>query len=287
MTEVQRKWSRRAGLMLAACSVAYVAVRLVEYRAELAAAEVPPAVWLALPAFALLYAAAGVLLACAWRELLAAAGQHVALRWSVTTHGLSQLGKYLPGNVFQFVSRQFIGAAGGLPHGVLVRSSLHELLGLAAAGVLLSVWALPLLDNRLGWLSAPPVAGLTLAGALAGARLLAGARIARALAAHLLFLLAAAGIFLSLLGMLSVQPAAAGWLPLCGAYTAAWLAGFATPGAPAGLGVRELALLVLLGGQVDAETLLLAVALGRVVTVLGDAVLFGATAWAARRQPAA
>ena len=151
--------------MLAACSVAYVAVRLVEYRAELAAAEVPPAVWLALPA--LLYAAAGVLLACAWRELLAAAGQHVALRWSVTTHGLSQLGKYLPGNVFQFVSRQFIGAAGGLPHGVLVRSSLHELLGLAAAGVLLSVWALPLLDNRLGWLSAPPVAGLTL-GALAG-----------------------------------------------------------------------------------------------------------------------
>ena len=283
MNEAARKWSGRIGLALAACSVAYVAARFLQYRDALAAAHVPQTVWIAVPAFALVYAASGVLLACAWRDLLATQGQPTGLGWSVRTYGLSQLGKYIPGNVFQFVGRQLIGASGGLPHGVLARSSLHELLGLAAAGALISLWALPLIDASLTWLSTPVVCAGAVVLALAATRLVAGALIARVLGAHLLFLLAAALIFLWLLGLLAPHPdRLAALLPICGAYTAAWLAGFATPGAPAGLGVRELVLLFLLGGQVEEETLLVAVALARVVTVLGDALFFGAAAWAGR-----
>jgi hypothetical protein len=60
----------------------------------------------------------------------------------------------------------------------------------------------------------------------------------------------------------------------CSAYIIAWLAGLVTPGAPAGVGVRELVLLFLLGGQVAEADLLLAVILGRTVTVVGDLMFF-------------
>ena len=73
------------------------------------------------------------------------------------------------------------------------------------------------------------------------------------------------------------------WPAACGAYTAAWLAGFVTPGAPAGLGVRELVLVFLLDGHAAEPDLLPAVVLSRVVTVLGDTFFFGAAAWAGRR----
>jgi uncharacterized membrane protein YbhN (UPF0104 family) len=63
---------------------------------------------------------------------------------------------------------------------------------------------------------------------------------------------------------------------LCGSYVIAWLAGLITPGAPAGVGVRELVLLFLLGEQIPAADLLLAVVLGRIVTVVGDLLFFTA-----------
>ena len=285
MNDAARKWSGRIGLALAACSVAFVAARFLQYRNDLAVAHVPPVVWLAVPAFAALYAASSVLLASAWRDLLAALGHPAGLRWCVGAYGLSQPAKYIPGNVFQFVGRQAMGAAEGLPHGVLARSSLHEVLSLAAAGAIIGLWALPLIDDRLAWLSTPHAGAAVIVLGLLAARLTAGARMARVLGAHLLFLLAAATVFFWLLGLLAPHPdQAAAWLPIWGAYTAAWMAGFATPGAPAGLGVRELVLLFLLSGRVQEETLLVAVALARLITVLGDLLFFGAAAWAARTR---
>jgi len=49
------------------------------------------------------------------------------------------------------------------------------------------------------------------------------------------------------------------------------------PGAPAGVGVRELVLLFLLKNVVAEAELLLAVVLGRLVTVMGDLLFLGVT----------
>ena len=80
------------------------------------------------------------------------------------------------------------------------------------------------------------------------------------------------------IGILWVVVPAATSLPafsaLCGAYVLAWLAGFITPGTPAGVGVREIVLLFLLRGQIEQADLLLAIVLGRVVTVIGDLLYF-------------
>jgi uncharacterized membrane protein YbhN (UPF0104 family) len=54
----------------------------------------------------------------------------------------------------------------------------------------------------------------------------------------------------------------------------AWLAGLVTPGAPAGMGVRELVLLFMLNGIVIEEDLLMAIVLSRIVTVMGDVLYF-------------
>ena len=280
MTEATRTWFRRAGTALAVLGIVWVAMRFRRYGAALAPADVPGLVWACAAGLAFAYAAADVLLAVAWRALLQGQGTEAGLAWSIRTHGVSQLSKYLPGNVMHLASRQLLGASAGVPHAVLARSSLLELAGLAAAGLLLGLPALPLVEVGLSQWITPAAGAAIILLALAAARTIAGARTARVLGCHLLFLLVASLSFTTLLVLLA--PGAGGslsWPAACGAYAAAWLAGFVTPGAPAGLGVREAVLVILLGGHAAEPDLLAAVVLSRAVTALGDTIFFG-VAWA-------
>ena len=284
MTEATRTWFRRSGTGLAALGIAWVAMRFRRYGAALAPADVPGLVWACAAGLAFGYAAADVLLALAWRALLQGQGTAAGLRWSIRTHGVSQLSKYLPGNVMHLASRQLLGASAGVPHAVLARASLLELAGLASAGLLLSLPALPLVDDRLFGGFTPAAGAVIMLLTLAAVRVIAGARTARVLGCHLLFLLVASLSFTTLLVLLA--PGAGGllsWPAACGAYAAAWLIGFVTPGAPAGLGVREAVLVMLLGGHAAEPDLLAAVVLSRAVTALGDTLFFG-VAWALRGE---
>ncbi len=56
---------------------------------------------------------------------------------------------------------------------------------------------------------------------------------------------------------------------------AAWLAGFMVPGSPAGIGIREVALLTMLAPLGSESEALLVAALFRLVTVCGDILCFG------------
>lgn len=278
-----RTWSLRAGTALAAVAVAYVALRFVRGGDRPAFADLPAVVWWCAAGLSLVHAAAAVLLALAWRALLERQGTHASRAWAVRTYGLSQLARYLPGNVLHFVSRQLLGASAGVPQAVLARSAVHELASLAAAGLLLSLLALPLLGGVFGWAAPPSVAAIVFA-TLAAVRMKAGDRPARVLAAHLLFLLAASLVFTALLVVVSPgTDLGLPWPTVCGAYTAAWLAGLVTPGAPAGLGVREMVLVFLLEGHAAEQHLLPTVVLNRAVTLLGDTLFFFAAAWFGRR----
>ncbi|MCP4197064.1 MAG: hypothetical protein GY762_07920 [Proteobacteria bacterium] len=75
-------------------------------------------------------------------------------------------------------------------------------------------------------------------------------------------------------------------LLLGSAFAVAWVAGFVTPGSPAGLGVREVILLGLLAPIYGAEVAAGITALLRVVTVAGDTVawLLGGVAWRYARE---
>lgn len=55
---------------------------------------------------------AGLMMALAWRCLLGHLQVHLSRRTAFSVYGLSQISKYIPGNVFQFWGRQALGAAG-------------------------------------------------------------------------------------------------------------------------------------------------------------------------------
>jgi hypothetical protein len=163
----------------------------------------------------------------------------------------------------------------GLAGWPLAKSAAWELGLLAACGCLFAFLALPLVADGI-----PVPAGVTLFfAALGGAALVlgryAGVTAVKALGWQAAFLLSSGVLFGGVLALLGTDSIRAGdWVTVVGAYVLAWLAGLVTPGSPAGLGVRELVLLVLLGSRVPESDLVQAVVLARAVSVLGDGAFF-------------
>jgi glycosyltransferase 2 family protein len=100
---------------------------------------------------------------------------------------------------------------------------------------------------------------------------------ALAMAWHGVFLFASGLIFLAT--YLLVAPpggtAPMALLPLMvAAFVIAWLAGLLTPGAPAGVGVREMVMILLMAPLVPEAALVFAVVLSRIITVCGDTLFY-------------
>ena len=235
------------------------------------------------------YAMALVLLAGAWVLAL-----EVPLRANRTTGRLcaiylvSQIAKYLPGNVFHFVGRHALGLRAGADHARLVRSGLIEIAGLVfAAGLLLLLsapWrrdqALPFAGQVPIWVLATGLVGLTMGLGLGLTVWLAqrdGSRpillfriVTRVVPLYLGFFLCSGIILWGLaasLGFGADEPVAT-----IGAAAGSWVIGYLTPGAPAGLGVRDAALGVLLGQMAPAGLAAVCAVAYRMATLLGDVI---------------
>jgi uncharacterized membrane protein YbhN (UPF0104 family) len=100
--------------------------------------------------------------------------------------------------------------------------------------------------------------------------------IAQAFGYYIAFLTISGMLFVAVLALISsgLGVTTLQILTLCGAFVIAWLAGLLTPGAPAGVGVRELVLMLLLKDYIIESDLLLAVLLSRLVTVTGDVLYY-------------
>jgi uncharacterized membrane protein YbhN (UPF0104 family) len=256
-----------------------------------------------LPA-ALLYLGTYALAAKAWQLGLGMFDGRMSFARSARILLLSQIGKYLPGNLGHHVGRVLLARRAGLPSDAVVASMLADTLLVLVAGVLCSLPAAGLLAAAAGHAGGMhPVlqwgAPLALAGMLA---LLASRRIrqqlrqwlpatfrpsppalAGLLACHVLsFALGAAALYL-LCEALGAPEADAGAAQVLGTYAAAWVLGFLMPGSPAGLGVRELVLLLGLGPLYGEGTAATATALLRLATTAADGLAFLAGAALSRR----
>jgi len=242
---------------------------------------------------ALLLAYAGVCLmqALAWWQLMYRSdGQALAAR-SIGIFALTQLGKYLPGNVMHFVFRYALTRAGGAARSaVLAASALEPWLLLCAALGLLVIFGgadWPTQFGWPGWLAylLPSLALLALALVIPWlARRLPGTglrplALLPALLLEAAFLLGSALLFAALLNLFVPEHAAPTGVVL-GAAVLAWLAGFVTPGSPGGLGVREMVLSLALAGWIEPAAAVGAAAAFRVLTVGGDLLVFaGGGSW--------
>ncbi|WP_246687429.1 hypothetical protein [Mesorhizobium sp. B3-1-7] len=269
-----KTWLGRIGAFLGLAGVVFVGIRLHGYAGEIDFRRMGAGSYAAIAALAGVYGASNLLLALGWRHLMHHAGVQVSRSWAVRAYAVSQLAKYVPGNIFQFAGRQAIGLAAGIGNGPLVKSTLHELAFLVAGGVLFSPLVLPLvltgLPNWLGWISFIAAVAIVLCVAVRAG----GADFGAAAVFYLAFLALSGVVFAAACDLAGGTGRVALYPAIAGAYVVAWLVGLVTPGAPAGIGIREAILLVLLGGLSTGPIILLAVVIGRIITVLGDLLFF-------------
>ncbi|MGQ9426880.1 hypothetical protein ACXYTJ_13715 [Gilvimarinus sp. F26214L] len=275
---------RFGGGVLGLIGIIFLMLRLRQYGHSIERSHIGFSSWLIFFGLAAVYGCSNCLLSNAWKSLLEFRRVYVSTFWAFKAYGMSQLAKYIPGNVFHVASRQAIGMGADIPARPLAESAFYELALLAIAGasftplVLSALWpGFPI------WLAASLFA-LLLPFFFVVVRKVLDDTGGRAFAAHLIFLSISGAIFL--LVMLTIsdvdQPSVS--ILLMSGYIIAWLLGFATPGAPAGLGVRESVLLILVGQHVDEASLLLAIVLTRAITVAGDLIFYIAATSVARER---
>jgi uncharacterized membrane protein YbhN (UPF0104 family) len=246
-------------------------------------------IWPQVFLLSLIYGFLNVALSIAWNKILSHFGCASPVNWSIWSYGISQISKYIPGNIFHFASRQLIGSRAGISHAILSKSSIYELALIALTGLIFSALILPLIYSFI-----PVAAGIVIFVLLVIVVLLLLRRffssfMAAAFVFYLAFLVFYGLIFFILVRLVDTQGSVAGdlLLPFIGAAVVAWLAGLVTPGAPAGLGVREAVLLLLLSTLLSQGHLELAVVLGRLVTASGDLFFYLATyVWGRARKMA-
>jgi len=72
------------------------------------------------------------------------------------------------------------------------------------------------------------------------------------------------------------QPITLGMVPtIIGLYLLSWMVGFLTPGAASGMGIREVVLLMFLGGYLDPGIVVSSAIMHRVVIIIGDVTAYG------------
>jgi hypothetical protein len=293
---VKTPWFRLAhlaGTALAWAALIFIARRIWTSREALGECW-RPGILPALFGAAFLGFAGTAALAFSWWVLLRYyGGSQLNFREAFKLYGGTQIAKYIPGNVFQYAGRQVVGWRMGVSQGAMALSSIGEALGLCCVAAMLAL-------AGLAWSREASF----FSGCLVGAACVAAFPLSQALlkrssqwfpkfvpespktrwrdkwralgpafAGHITFLATGALAFALCASPWGSAPAG----QLLAACSTAWLAGFVTPGAPAGLGIREAILVMTLEGTLGKGGALAAAALFRAATTLGDVALYIAT----------
>jgi glycosyltransferase 2 family protein len=271
-----KKYMHWFGSAVAVIGIFFVAIRLRDYSSQIDFKDFGQEIWWVVGGCAVAYSIANNLMALAWWNLLVQFGAVTPRRWAIRTYGISQLAKYVPGNIFHLAGRQAMGMAAGVSGWSLAKSTFWELGMLAIAGSLFGALVLPLLVTWLPLQLGLIAFVLALAVVAVAFAMYFGPAALRAFGLYVTFVTISGVLFVCLIEMIfpSAITSSSSWIVLCSAYIVAWLIGLVTPGAPAGVGVRELILVFLLHGLVGENELVLTVVLGRVVTVTGDFLFF-------------
>jgi glycosyltransferase 2 family protein len=250
---------------------------------------------------ALLYATIIPVSAWAWKRMLTDIGY--VHSWSELSMimGVTQIAKYLPGNVGQHIGRAAMSMKRGIPLRPFFITVFSEtLLALLAALVVGSIGAFfsqaglanfsaahqtifipaligllvlalllyrPLVPRLLKWF-APANNTSSFEGLLPQLPTLL-----QAFGAYSLnYVMIGTGIFVMVTVLLPQMQH--DFMLLLASFALAWVAGFFTPGAPAGLGVREVIMLGMLSASYPGSSALLVIVCFRLVTILGDSMCF-------------
>jgi len=238
-----------------------------------------------------------------WILLLRASGETLVTSEGLVIFALAQFAKYIPGNVAHHAGRVALASSRGLTLSRVIFTMILEAGWLiAAAAILAMAWLLFMRENLFKYMQdMPTVFQLAVAAALAIAfpllvgwvllkwrpgplgKILGDATVntpSPGVLLNCLMLYLLCFLFMGIASDLLVRSLfgvkESRIFLLTGTFAVAWVAGFLTPGASAGLGVREAILLKVLGPIYGAGVAVgLAISL-RAITTLADVLTFTA-----------
>jgi hypothetical protein len=237
-----------------------------------------------------------------WHVLLKDRNILISVARSQNIYLVAQFGKYLPGNMGHHVGRVMLSRKEGIPATITIQTMLIEILwglGIAAGLALFSIsfflesdlinhlsfigrfellLLLLIVVMALPWFFVYMLNKFTpeLSKKLSNGEILTLPRIHTATAVALLFVACffALGMILDLQARFIFNHADSNLIQLSCLYSIAWIAGYLMPGAPAGLGVRE-AVMVLILTPIYGNSIAVGLSISlRLTTTLGDAVSF-------------
>ncbi|WP_320708617.1 hypothetical protein [Enterobacter asburiae] len=220
------------------------------------------------------YAIINIFLVMGWRHILDIYAVNISIRTAFKIYSSSQLAKYVPGNIFHLAGRQVISMRFGLPAKPVMKSIVAELICLIITGALFSLWYLPYIFTKV---SIKDVIGLFAVVLSVAAYLVIKFNYQKwfFIIIHQSFFLIFSGLifYIIIIQIDSHQFELSNMVVVVSTYIAAWLIGMITPGAPAGVGVREAILLFLLY-MFSPANVLIAIVYSRIVTILGDFIFY-------------
>ncbi|HEX2158284.1 MAG TPA: lysylphosphatidylglycerol synthase domain-containing protein, partial [Actinomycetes bacterium] len=238
-----------------------------------------------------------------WRAALADLGGTLPHAGAMRVFYLGQLGKYLPGTVWPAVTQMRLGRDYRVPPRASGAAFVVFMLLLIGTGLLVGLPVIPLLGrdavDEYRWLAlvvplfalalSPPVLNRVIAVALRVARrppmpapLSPGGILKGAGWAVVSWACYGGQVYL-LARQLGVEGGALLWLQGTGAFAAAFVSGPLLLVVPAGAGIREAALLLLLGSTVTAPVAAVIAVVSRLLFVAGDLAWSGVAVVAAGR----
>lgn len=286
------RWLLALGWATTLLSVAYLIRYVMAHKAKMPALTEIDLAWATTAVSA--YAAALAAMAWAWLFAMRAHGDETQANRLIGVCLLAQVGKYVPGNIAQHVGRVALATSQGAPVALVVNSTIIELASAVVAGLAVSAVTAIADSNSLAavWSGLRPLepsiylaatvicAGISLLvafgvlsrrirGRMQSIYAGSAAPLFAMLVFHCLNVALAGFSFYAIIIAVTGRPVSI--LNAIFVFSVAWLAGFITPGAPAGLGIREFLLVVGLP-QVGSAALAVAVT-HRIVTAIADALM--------------
>lgn len=265
-------WNRlmpHFGRAIAILSLGFFALKLFQNSQYLTRLQLNYSLVAASAAGVCLFGLSYVLLAQGWLIILRGSGFSMRFRTAYTILGASQIAKYMPGNVFQYVQRVSLGSKHGLSAEACVLSVGVETLLLMLTAVLFSlIGSLSRSMDLFFVCSIIPfkwyvgLSGIVLVGCLitilvlsprfrgwvkARSMYLRPANIVVTSILYAAFFLVAGLVLLLLLKSMTGQHSEIHLFNLSWGFSLAWLLGFIVPGAPGGIGIREAVFVTLFG----------------------------------------
>jgi glycosyltransferase 2 family protein len=268
-----RNLRRIGGVLLLGLSLAFLVRALLSAGSSSVLAAIDAGAVAVIALSGALYGLLLMLLARAWSRAAAPAS---SLRQALAVYGTSVLPKYIPGSILQYGSRQLLGRRLGWDAALMAHASLLEIALHVVAALTIAMVVLGATGSAAGLGAYWPV--LALALVVAGIVLIVVFRRlpVRPVIISVVYQLAFFAGLATLAALCGASYGiAAPLLPTVGGlFLLAWLVGFIMPLAPGGIGVREATGVALLSGLVGVPAALLVMASMRLVSLLGDIVIF-------------